>query len=290
VWFLNQRDVAQNLVGELKAERTKTLESLHKAEKAEREKTEKLCEAFLARAQAGRWSGRVGRRFDSLKALAEATQIARELDLPEERFRELRNEAIACLALADLRMGKAWDGYPPGSNGFALDAKLERYARGDEKGNISVRRVADDQEIVRLPGPGVQAHFLHFCANGQFLAAGYHHWSPPQFMVWDLGRREVVLNLAPGIHKQGFDFRADNRQVVLGRKDGTIGVYDLTSGQEVKRFSPGLQPSSPNSLRFHPDGRKLAIASRQLPGVEIRDLDTGKVTTLPHPAAVYGLA
>src|SRR5262249_33252843 len=146
-----------------------------------------------------------------------------------------------------------------------------------------------DQEIVRLPGPGVRSHVLHFSANGQFLAAVYHHWSPPQFWVWDLSRQEVVLKLAPGSYQQGFDLSADSRQVALGRQDGTIGVYDLTSGKEVIRLSPNLQPSSPNSLRFHPDGRKLAIASRQRPGVEIHDLDTGKVVTLPHPAAVYGL-
>ena len=38
-----------------------------------------------------------------------------------------------------------------------FDARLERYARSDGDGNVSVRRVADDSEILRLPRPDLGA-------------------------------------------------------------------------------------------------------------------------------------
>ena len=47
---------------------------------------------------------------------------------------ELRDEAIACMALADLRVASEWEGFPPGSCGLAFDARLERYSVGDAKG------------------------------------------------------------------------------------------------------------------------------------------------------------
>src|SRR5207249_12332145 len=58
---------------------------------AEREGRDKLFEAYVARARAGRLSQRVGQRFDSLDALVEARKIR-----PEP---QLQTEAIACLAL-----------------------------------------------------------------------------------------------------------------------------------------------------------------------------------------------
>src|SRR5262245_4177517 len=50
------------------------------------------------------------------------------------------------------------------------------------------------------------------------------------------------------------------------------------------------RPSTPASRCLHPKGRKLAIGSWKLPGVEIHDLDTGEAMTLSHPRGVRGLA
>ena len=89
----------------LRRERDAALGQRTRAELAEREKSQELFEAHLARARAGRWSGRPGRRIDGLRALAEAAALGRELRLPPERMREVRNEVIACLALIDVRQG-----------------------------------------------------------------------------------------------------------------------------------------------------------------------------------------
>jgi hypothetical protein len=76
---------------------------------AEQEKTRLLIRAQIRGAQARRNGGQVGRRFESLEALKEAAAHLRALgQLDGRRALELRNEAIACLPLVDLKPGKAW--------------------------------------------------------------------------------------------------------------------------------------------------------------------------------------
>ena len=48
-------------------------------------------------------------RFASLDAIGKAVHIARERNMPAERIDELRNLAIACLALPDWRTLREWE-------------------------------------------------------------------------------------------------------------------------------------------------------------------------------------
>src|SRR5262249_55725741 len=155
-------------------------------------------------------------RFTSLERVREAQAIAGELGLTEEDRLQLRNAAIAALALPDLEVVKEWYGSPPDNNGFAFDARFERYARADLKGNVSVRWVADDREIVRLPCSGqvpeVQlsddGRLLAVCDSGQ-LAAG------PRVRVWRLDGPEPVrvyeTAADPGLNVW---FSPDNRRLI----------------------------------------------------------------------------
>src|SRR5262249_61315497 len=115
---------------------------LHETRQARDEATVRLYRSLVQQARASRRSRGVGQRFDSLATLEQATQLARQLQLPEEDFLELRNEVIACLALPDVRVAREWDGWPEGSQRVAFDGQLERYARVDRPGDITVRRVA----------------------------------------------------------------------------------------------------------------------------------------------------
>src|SRR5262249_60106729 len=103
--------------------------------------------------------GLAGRRFESLESLTKAIELFRELGrLDEQRTLELRNEAIACLALADLKP-KAWVEHPGWSRPLGFDPTLQYYAAPEDQdevkpyvsqGHLSVRRVEDGQEIARL--------------------------------------------------------------------------------------------------------------------------------------------
>src|SRR5205085_10424439 len=96
------------------------------ARSAEADAHERLRDSYLAQARAGRWSRRAGRRFEGLELLKQAAKIRPGLDL--------RNEAIACMALADMRSVKDWSLDAP--VGAAFDARYDRYVYCDDQGTV----------------------------------------------------------------------------------------------------------------------------------------------------------
>jgi hypothetical protein len=93
---------------------------------ADAEKTEQLWQAHLLRARALRTSGRVGQRFEALKAIRAAAEI--------KASPELRDEAVAALVLPDVEVEREWQGYREDTLFWAHDAAFERYARIYKKG------------------------------------------------------------------------------------------------------------------------------------------------------------
>ncbi len=80
---------------------------------AERDRTGHLVVALYEKVRGARAAERMGRRFEGLKSLTEAAELLQSLDLPgdqsEPRLLQLRNEAIACLALPDFREAANWE-------------------------------------------------------------------------------------------------------------------------------------------------------------------------------------
>ncbi len=245
-----------------------------------REAEDKLWNSYLMQARANRHSGRLGQRFDSLEALAKAAAMRPSM--------ELRNEAIACMTLPDLRLGRKLDIFFPTSTG-TLDLPFERYAIGDEKGNLSLRRVSNDAEIDRLPGPGVWGHWIEFSPSGRYLAVNYHpvgRYFPNACHVWDLSKREVVLTVSNCWNGQVFS--PDNRHCLFHRRDDGSALYDLQTLQEVRRLEVG-ELNHPYSS-FSRDGRWLAIPSLADSDVRIVEVQTGRLQRkLPHPGSVRDL-
>jgi hypothetical protein len=249
------------------------------AQDARQEATQKLRESYLAQARAGRWSGRAGRRFGGLRVLSLATAIGPSL--------ELRNEAIACMALPDLEVAQQWS-LPSTTTYTAFAADLKRFARGDRQGNIVVRRLRDGRDLVRLPGFGAPVRLLAFSPNDRLLAARYEG---DTLRVWHLSRHRAILSVPKGLANYAFAFSPDSRLAAAARLEdekAAIVLYDLTSGQEPRRLGP-----SPvvHSLAFHPDGRRLVASSLQTTTVQVWDTVTKKVvSSLAHPTAVRGMA
>jgi serine/threonine protein kinase/WD40 repeat protein len=227
----------------------------------------RLYESLVAQARASRLSRRAGQRFESLKALEAATQIARQLKLPEDDFRELRNEAIASLALPDLRVTREWSGWPDGSAHFDFDVTLERYVRTDHRGTVSVRRVADDRELWFFES-GLVSAWPRLSPDGRFLAFS----EPPRLQLWRLDGLQRLHN-PPELACTAHAFSPDSRWLAAVQADGAIILYDLANGQRVRQLPPG--PSPVHWAAFHPDGRRLAVSSSG--GVQVRDLTTGTV-------------
>lgn len=252
------------------------------AKDAETRRTEQLRDAYFSQAQAHRWSGRSERRFKGLAALTKAAEI--------QPSTELRNEAIAGLALADIRSKKQWALTPPSPGGMnvAFDNRYERYARYDAAGRIQVFRIADGAEQFELPGEGMRVEWVfRFSPDDRLLAARYEQPGKTVCHIWDLEERAVRFSIPFAVNLGTLNFSADSRAMAVGEQNGTIHVFDVETGQEMRNFS---SVSSPYSIAFHPGKNQIAVSSHLSPQVYVHDLDSNQAPRLlPHPAGVRGI-
>src|SRR5262249_30341377 len=109
--------------------------ALSDVQAADEQKTERLWQSHLERARALRSSGRVGQRFEALKAIREAAKI--------KITPELRDEAVAALVLPDVKLSREWEAFPEDMHIWAYDASLSQYAWMSNKGDITVRRLGE---------------------------------------------------------------------------------------------------------------------------------------------------
>jgi serine/threonine protein kinase/Tfp pilus assembly protein PilF/sugar lactone lactonase YvrE len=276
-----ERDQVQSAKDERDDEYGLKVEALQRATDAERDRSIELYKSYAAQAQASRWSGRPGRRLDSLDALAKAVRIVRSLDFPDEaeRLGQLRNEAIAAMALTDIRVAREWESGVNKVSGCAFDAKQDRYAVSDAQGNVSVRWTADSREIASLPNPGRGRHAydLRFSPDGRILAA--YHDDEWVWHLWDLNRREKVFSL----RGSSFDFAPDGGMVACVQAD-TIAIYSLEPLREVRRFPIG---GGGHTIAFAPVGKRLAVLNTNPGTLQLLDGETGTMLRR-WPAPIFG--
>ena len=110
--------------------------ALEAAQQSERNAQDQLFLALWNQARAGRFSRQLGQRVESLAAIAKAAKIR-----PDER---LRDEAIAAMALPDLRRVAVWRPAPPGTTAMTYSGLCRLYASVDAQWNMSFRQIADD--------------------------------------------------------------------------------------------------------------------------------------------------
>ncbi len=247
------------------------------------EATERLWESYLAQAQAKRWSGRPGRRFDSLDAIAKAASIRPSM--------ELRNEAIACMGLIDVRVlrtiaTEATALVP------AFSPQLDRYAVVDDHGGVSVRRISDNRELAHLPPPAPPGTFtaktLVFSPDGRYHA---RNWVPRADESAGMVELIDVVRGAPTMQSpfraaEGFAFSPDSRLFAVGRPDESLTIHETATGKEWKRLD-AVGPST--RMAFSPDGKQLAVVMSEGHEVRVYTLESGEIVrTLEQPSAAWG--
>ncbi len=238
------------------------------AQHREAEARENLFASYLTTARASRLTGRPGRRFAALEAVAKAAAIRPSI--------ELRSEAASALALVDVRVAREWQGFPPDSERIVIDTRFERYVRGDLQRNISLRRVQDDHEVRSWPARTAPERFS---PDGRFLA-GMCWGSRPLLQVWNLETGLLVLEEPLYLTGPTPDFHPSRPVIAAGVADGLVRFIDLETG---RRWSTRSTNSTPAYLRFRPDGRQLAVAGRQPSNVQVYDTESGEpAAVLPH--------
>ena len=257
----------------LRRQLTRAEQAEHVARLEKESRTEQLWRASFAQAQALRLSGRMGQRFESLKAIEEATRITRARGAPEQEVLDLRGEAVACLALTDLRVEAQWR-IPTWRLSATFDATLEHYAYADDAGDIHLIQTAGHEASTRLPSPVQHPDevWFQFSADGRFFLGFFALKGNRHNLVWDLsnqnGPREV-LRLSDGWAR----FTPDSRSLAVAHADQTFGLYDLVHGQ-AKTLCRDFRM---NQIAFRPDGKQLAYSDDRKPEVAIVDAATGKL-------------
>jgi WD40 repeat protein len=102
--------------------------------------------------------------------------------------------------------------------------------------------------------------------------------------VWRLTDPEPVL-LQDELNN-AWAFSPDSRRLVSAHPDGSLYLYDLPSGRQVKKLAIGVHATS---LAFHPSAQQLALICAG--GVQVRDLTSGSVLAeLPQSPRAWRLA
>jgi serine/threonine protein kinase len=204
---------------------------------------DRLFLALLNQARAGRFSRQMGQRLDSLAALEKAAAIR-----PDER---LRDEAIAAMALPDVRHVPGWNSTPPTTLAVAFDQQYRRCARSDTTGMISVRIIPEDREILRIAARPIVGRCLQFSPDDRFLLALEEGFRARTWRIED-GKQALPSDLCGC---RAYAFSPNGKRLAIGQRE-LVRFFDLTTGQEVK---PWQLPARVHWLAYSPDSRRLGI-------------------------------
>ena len=261
-WVARDRQARQTVL----AERDLAIQNRERAEAAElraraAEKENKI-RSHLGRATALRLSSVPGRRA---LALAEI-RAAMALD-PEPSIRhELRNEAIACLAISlDLSVAKEVPGWPPAPSNVDFDANLQHYARADRQGNVVIRRVSDGKELGAIAGTGDET-WVRFSLDGQHLLT--YAFRSKLIKLWKTGADRLALVFQK--KALAYDFHPRKAVLALGLADVIIEVFNLSTG----KFRPYEVGIPVNKVACHALTDQIAVGHPQ--GVKVYDLESGQ--------------
>jgi eukaryotic-like serine/threonine-protein kinase len=241
--------------------------------RAEREAKDKLWIAYHEQARSGRLSGLAGRRTNSLAAIAAAAKMKPSL--------ELRNEAIACLALTDLGPMTMFRQGTPATRFEAVfaDASCERYAVLYEHGRVTVHRSFDGEVLADFSAPPHRGAFARFSPDGKYLAGRFGEGN---VRVWDIQNSAQTIRTnyptaVPG--NMDLAFTPDSRSLLISSTDGMVYSFDLNTGTELFRLVTGVTDAR---IELDPTGEWLAVTASH---VDIWNLKRReKVKSLKHRA------
>ncbi len=233
---------------------------------------EKLRRSYFTQARHLRLSRQPGQRFGAIEALVEASKI--------ERGADLCDEAAAALSLDDARLVKSWTRQAGGEVG--LDPDRRRVALSDRSGEVVVRSLADDRELVRLPGPGYEIPYVQsvFHPDGRHLAVRFHKEKAfDRWTIWDLERKEAVARANDGAWTAGIDFDPRDGSILIAVREGFLCTIEIPSGRAVKeqRF-----PADVFRLAIHPGGDLVALTLVGSTDAQLVERSSGRILRAYH--------
>jgi WD40 repeat protein len=119
-----------------------------------------------------------------------------------------------------------------------------------------------------------------FSPDGRLLAVGC--WAKAPVTIWEAVSGKPILKLPNPWVTCSLAFHPDSRLLAAANNDGTVRVWDVTTGKEVAR-PPLRHGAAATSVAFRPDGKRLASGSWDAT-VKVWDTTTWKpFLVLPNP-------
>jgi serine/threonine-protein kinase len=255
------------------------LQKTEQAEQAERLSSQtaklRLWDAYLAEIAARNSSRRIGQRFATLETVNQANVLFGEIGREPGRVLQLRNAAIAALALPDLRPLRQIDGWPAEGNNMALSAAADRYVAATMVGDLYVYRLSDGRELLRLEF-GETEVVPAISQDGTYVAAtsnlGTKIWridAAAPTVVWEEDGAPLLT------------FSPDSTLAAVSGRDGRMHLLDLGSGRKIRYLGRGAAQSR---FAFHPDSQRIAVCGPQ--SVQVISVETGDVLSELSPPKV----
>jgi signal transduction histidine kinase len=233
------------LVQALKAER-----NARTAEEESIRAQQELWKAQLARARAQRLSGIAGRKAEALAAITSAAAIRQTI--------ELRNEAIAALALTDVSETGVWHSADVfGREALAFSRDLNLYALGNSDGSVVLFRMQNGERVAQFQGPHEVIDSIKFSHDERLLAASFRGRS---VVVWRISDGGTVLNWNTGNEKSpvtSFDFNPDSSRLAVACGEARVRIIETESRSEA---TPITVAEPVRRVQFSPDGKMLGLA------------------------------
>jgi serine/threonine protein kinase/WD40 repeat protein len=230
-----------------------------RAEAAERTSRQQLYTALLEQARATVRSGEVGQRVRALEAVRRAAAI--------RNTPELRREALAALALPDLRLERA---LPAGSRYTArqLDPAFERLAVCAGRGPVEIRAVADNRSLATLPAStNLMCYNASWSPDGRFLVVKRDydgHGYGEDLELWDLSGDARQVLLIRDARRNVRAYHPYAPYLLTSDAAGRIVTWNLERGTEQDRRP--LAGGATELLVYAPDGTRLAAIHPQPAG------------------------
>jgi WD40 repeat protein/predicted Ser/Thr protein kinase len=245
------------------------------ARNAANARQEQLWESQRLEARARRTSGEPGQRIESLSVITRAAGYRPSSNL--------RAEAVAALALTDLRELPTW--HLPQSE-LSETLVPPKYAVAPDDGRVAMWwRLGPSHHVVKvfaadtnqaplvLDEEGRSGDELLFSPDGRWLAVAYYQ--EREVAVWDTTRAVVRWRQSvPRAADFNLDFSADGRHLAVCSTNSVVRLFDLESGTELPAL---LLPAERRLLRarFSPRHDRLAVAAGNV--LTVWDWKSGRV-------------
>jgi serine/threonine protein kinase len=160
-------------------------------------------------------------------------------------------------------------GLSAGGGSLRRDGKPVRDAAGkDVLGDFEVRlwNLETGKEEHRFGGSTWHTQSAAFSDDGKYVLASSHDFP---LRVWDLGSKKQVHTIGPSAdwpHTAVQVVPAGGSHILIGRKDGSVWLWDCATGTVVRRFT-GKHAAAVTRLAVSADGKTaLTIAGGNRPG------------------------